>query len=168
MKSGAVTRPRASQLKTDFQSCPVQASLGTLGRKWALLVLRNIGLYRAQRFTEMLNITPGLTSRMLSMRLAELEAEGFIEVVERGKNYSKWDLTEKGRDTLPILMVLVQFGSKWHAAKVFADKMPRPLNEVFEESYIGEILGDKELLIQERGAGADSHFHPPKGTVKGQ
>jgi len=41
----------------------VKASRDVLGRKWALLVLRNIGLYRTQRFNEMARITPGLTKR---------------------------------------------------------------------------------------------------------
>ena len=131
---------RLAELKLDFAGCPVQASMGVLGRKWALLVLRNIGLYRKQRFNEMLKITSGLTRRVLVMRLRELEQEGFIEVVERGRNYSKWDLTDKGKDVLPILMALVQFGSKWYAEKVFSDKTPRPLEDIFDESYIRRIM----------------------------
>ncbi len=140
MKRQQIIQTRPAELKVDFAGCPVQASMGVLGRKWALLVLRNIGLYRKQRFNEMLKITSGLTRRVLVMRLRELEREGFIEVVERGRNYSKWDLTEKGRDVLPVLMLLVQFGSKWYAEKVFSDKAARPLEEVFEESYIRRIM----------------------------
>ena len=74
------------------------------------------------------------------MRLGELEREGFIEVVERGRNYSKWDLTAKGKDVLPVLMTLVQFGSKWYASKVFSDMSPRALDDVFDESYIRKIM----------------------------
>lgn len=136
-----MNRSKPEQLIVDFQNCPVQASLGILGRKWALLILRNIGLYRARRFCEMLRVTPGLTRRVLSIRLKELEEEGFIKSVERGSAYSVWDLTDKGRDALPVLMALVQFGSKWYAERVFSDKIPRALNEVFVESYITEIMG---------------------------
>ena len=57
----------------------MRASLGVLGRRWSLLILRNIGLYRRQRFGEMLEITTGLSRRMLSTRLRELKREGFIE-----------------------------------------------------------------------------------------
>jgi DNA-binding HxlR family transcriptional regulator len=128
------------ELKIMFNSCPVEATMGVLGRKWALLVLRDIGLYRKQRFNEMLKITPGLTKRVLSMRLRELSREGYIEVVERGRSYSKWDLTEKGRDVLPVLMALVQFGSKWYADRVFSDKTPRALEDVFHGSYIRKIM----------------------------
>ena len=75
------------ELRVQFEGgCPVKASLDVLGRKWALLVLRNIGLYRTQRFNEMLRITPGLTKRVLAMRLKELEEGGFIRPEERGRD----------------------------------------------------------------------------------
>jgi DNA-binding HxlR family transcriptional regulator len=128
------------ELMVQFAGCPVKASLDVLGRKWALLVLRNIGLYRTDRFNEMLRITPGLSKRVLAMRLKELEQGGFIHVVERGRNYTRWGLTEKGEDALPILMTLVQFGSKWYAEEVFADRRPRPLSDVFEGSYIRKTM----------------------------
>lgn len=140
MEPRQATRTRPPELKVDFVGCPVQASLGVLGHKWALLVLRNIALYRTQRFNDMLRITPGLTKRVLSMRLRELKRDGMIEVVERGQNFSKWGLTEKGKDALPVLMSLVGFGSKWHAEKVFSDKTPRPLKDVFDDSYVRQVL----------------------------
>ncbi len=129
-------------LKVKFNGCPVQASLGVLGRKWSLLIIRNIGLYDKHRFNDMIRITPGLTRRLLSIRLKELEKEGFIEVVEREVNYSKWELTDKGKDVLPVLMTLVQLGSKWYADSVFEDSVPRSLDEVFDESYIRKIMGN--------------------------
>jgi DNA-binding HxlR family transcriptional regulator len=133
--------PYPSELKVEFAACPVRASLDVLGHKWALLVLRNIGLYRTQRFNDMLRITPGLTKRVLAMRLRELAREGFIRPVERAPHYTRWDLTEKGRDALPILMALVRFGSKWYAEEVFADKKSRSLSDVFDRGYIRQILG---------------------------
>ena len=131
---------KAAQLKVDFENCPVQASLGTLGRKWSLLILRNIALFEKHRFNEMLKVTPGLSKRVLSMKLRELEQEGFIKIAERGTKYTRWELTEKGKDALPILMTLVQFGSKWYAEQVFEDGRPRALREVFDEYYIREIM----------------------------
>jgi len=131
------------ELLVEFEGgCPVKASLDVLGRKWALLVLRNIGLYRVQRFNEMLRITPGLTRRVLAMRLKELERGGFIRAEERARNYTKWGLTEKGEDALPILLMLVHFGSKWYASEVFADRRPRALGDVFEGAYLRRLLGE--------------------------
>ena len=136
--------PRAwpPELRVEFAGCPVRASLDVLGRKWALLILRNIALYRAQRFNEMLRITPGLTKKLLATRLKELERGGFIRAVERGPNFTRWGLTGKGEDALPILMALVHFGSRWYAESVFADRKPRALSEVFTASYIRATLDE--------------------------
>jgi DNA-binding HxlR family transcriptional regulator len=138
---------RPSKLKVEFENCPVQASLGVLGRKWSLLILRNIELFGKHRFNEMLKVTPGLTRRVLSMRLKELEKEGFIEVRESGRNFLKWDLTEKGEDVLPILMTFAQFGSKWYAEQVFSDKVPRALSDIFEESYIHQVMRNLSTTV---------------------
>jgi DNA-binding HxlR family transcriptional regulator len=140
-------QPLSTKLKVEFENCPVQASLGVLGRKWSLLVLRNIELFDKHRFNEMLKVTPGITKRALSIRLRELEREGFIEVSDSGRNYLKWDLTEKGKDVLPILMMLAQFGSKWYADQVFADKTARALRDVFDESYIRQVMRTLEIQV---------------------
>jgi DNA-binding HxlR family transcriptional regulator len=132
-------------LKVEFENCPVEATLGILGRKWAFLVLRDIELFGTRRFNEILRATPGMSRRVLSMRLKELERGGYIRVVQRGQNYSKWDLTEKGKDVLPVLMMLVRLGSKWHSDEVFKDKKARTLKEIFDESYLERILGDSAL-----------------------
>lgn len=138
---------QSSKLKVEFENCPVQASLGVLGHKWSLLVLRNIELFEKHRFNEMLKVTPGLTKRVLSMRLKELAQEGFIKVSDGERNCLKWNLTEKGRDVLPILMMFAQFGSKWYADQVFADKMPRALNDVFDESYIHQVMTNLAIPV---------------------
>src|SRR5713101_4736529 len=116
-----------------FQKCPIKASMGVLGRKWAMLVLRDIGFRRIDRFNRLLESIPGLTPRVLSMRLKELEQDGIIEKTENGTTPTsvRWTLTEKGRDTLPILMRFIAFGSKWYANEVFEDKTPRSIQEIF-------------------------------------
>jgi DNA-binding HxlR family transcriptional regulator len=113
--------------------CPIKVSMGVLGRKWAMLVLRDIGFRKIDRFNRLLESIPGLTPRVLSMRLKELEQDGIIQKTENGTAPTnvRWTLTEKGRDTLPILMRFIAFGSKWYAKEVFEDKTPRSLQEIF-------------------------------------
>jgi DNA-binding HxlR family transcriptional regulator len=76
------------------------------------------------------------------MRLKELEKKGFIERAEENRSSMivQWRLTEKGKDTLPILMQLVAFGSKWYSDVVFEDKMPRKLDEIFPNPRVREII----------------------------
>lgn len=118
-----------------FAQCPIKTSLGVLGKKWTMLILRDIGILGVDRFNQLLNSIPSLTPRVLSMRLKELEKEGFIQCIEEGKKSPiivRWTLTEKGRDALPILLQFTVFGSKWHADFVFEDKTPRRPDELFQ------------------------------------
>jgi DNA-binding HxlR family transcriptional regulator len=122
-----------------FAQCPIKTTLGILGKKWTMLVMRDIGILGVDRFNRLLDSIPGLTPRVLSMRLKELEKEGFIQRIKEGKKSSmvvRWILTEKGRDALPILLQFTAFGSKWHADVVFEDKIPRRPDELFQPKAI--------------------------------
>jgi DNA-binding HxlR family transcriptional regulator len=137
--------------QVEFVSCPIRTSLGVLGKKWTILILRDIGFLRINRFNRILESIKGLTPRVLSMRLKELEKEGFIECSEekRSPMMVRWELTEKGKDTMPILMQLTAFGSKWYSDVVFEDKKPRMLKEIFPQPIARDIIKGyhlKELL----------------------
>jgi DNA-binding HxlR family transcriptional regulator len=125
-----------------FVKCPIRTTLGVLGKKWTILIIRDIGLRRIVRFNRLLESISGLTPRVLSMRLKELEEEDFIECVEESRSPSMviWRLTQKGKDTLPILMQLTAFGSKWYSDVVFEDKVPRKLKEIFPQPELRELI----------------------------
>ena len=125
-----------------FVKCPIKTSLGVLGKKWTILIIRDIGFRKIERFNLLLKSIPGLTPRVLSMRLKELEKEGLIKCVheKRMPMVVLWSLTEKGKDTLPILLMLTAFSSKWYSEFIFEDKKPRKLNEIFPQSEAREII----------------------------
>lgn len=133
---------RAIVPQVTFIKCPIKTSLGMLGKKWTMLIIRDIGVYKVTRFNRLLESIAGITPRVLSMRLKELEKNGFIECTDEKRSpiIVRWSLTEKGRDTLPILMQLVAFGSKWYSNVVFEDKMPRKLTEIFPYPEAREII----------------------------
>jgi DNA-binding HxlR family transcriptional regulator len=124
-----------------FAQCPIRTSLGVLGKKWSMLILRDIGILGVDRFNRLLDSISGLTPRVLSMRLKELEKEGFIRCVEKGKSpmIVRWTITEKGRDVIPILLQFTAFGSKWYADIVFEDKNPRKPYELFQPKAMKAI-----------------------------
>jgi DNA-binding HxlR family transcriptional regulator len=144
-------RYHPAPMKVEFLSCPVQASLKILGREWAFLVLTAIALFRANRFNEMLRAMPGLSKRLLTMRLSELERAGFIVRAESRRGFVRWELTAKGADVVPILLTMVQFGAKWYADELFADHAARSLGDIFDEGYIRKTLG---VSSQPRSKGA--------------
>ncbi|HZY46668.1 MAG TPA: helix-turn-helix domain-containing protein, partial [Candidatus Bathyarchaeia archaeon] len=131
--SESLDASRLVLLKVKFANCPIKTSLGILGKKWTMLLLRDIGFRHIDRFNRLLESIPGITPRVLSMRLKELEEEGFIKCVEQkdSPKIVRWALTEKGVDTLPILMRLIAFGSKWYPQETFEDGKRRTFKEIF-------------------------------------
>ncbi|MGZ5546768.1 MAG: winged helix-turn-helix transcriptional regulator [Nitrososphaeraceae archaeon] len=130
------------QPQVKFVNCPIRTSLEVLGKKWTILIIRDIGVRKIGRFNRLLESILGLTPRVLSMRLKELEKEGLIECVEKKKSPMMvlWRLTEKGKDTLPILIQMVVFASKWYADVIFEDKRPRKFSEIFPQPEAREII----------------------------
>ena len=119
-----------------FADCPVSTTLGVLGKKWSLLILRDIAAYKVDRFNRLLESLGGIAPKVLATRLKELQQEGLIWPVENRKSHPmilRWALTEKGMDALTIVMMITAYGSKWNADKVFYDKKPRKLHELFDE-----------------------------------
>ena len=133
---------RAIWPQVKFIKCPIRTSLGVLGKKWTFLIIRDIGFLKINRFNRLLESIQGLTPRVLSMRLKELEKEDFIECIEdKGSSMMvQWKLTTKGKDTLPILMQLTAFGSKWYSDVIFEDKRPRTLKEIFPQPEARKII----------------------------
>lgn len=118
---------------TKFRVCPIHITINILGKKWTLLILRDIAMRKINRFNQLRRSIPGLTPRVLTLRLQELEEGGFIRarVIKESPRVVEWELTEKGNDTIPILMEFIAFGVKWCADQVFEDHRPRTLEEIF-------------------------------------
>lgn len=119
-------------------SCPIAASLGLLGKKWTILIIRDMAMMKKERFSELRRSVEGITPRVLSQRLKELEGAGMIKRGQDRKSprLVKWSLTEKGWDTLPILMSYTAFGSKWLSLRVMADGRPREMKEVYPQKSL--------------------------------
>ncbi|HEV2121118.1 MAG TPA: helix-turn-helix domain-containing protein [Candidatus Bathyarchaeia archaeon] len=129
-------------LQVKFAKCPIKTSLGVLGKKWTMLLLRDIGFRRIGRFNRLLESIPGITPRVLSVRLKELEEEGLIgKHVEKdgSQGIVRWSITEKGVDTLPILLRLIAFGSKWYPEETFEDGKRRTFKEIFKPGALEEL-----------------------------
>jgi DNA-binding HxlR family transcriptional regulator len=118
----------------DFADCPVEATLGVLGRKWSIVIIRDIGVYGRERFNQLLKSLPGISPRVLATRLKQLEDDGIVKkFVEKSKppKIVRWSLTDKGLDALRVGMMVASFGARWQAERVFFDKMPRTTRELY-------------------------------------
>jgi len=97
------------------ENCSIAASLGVLGEKWTLLVLRD-AFNGVRRFEDMYQRI-GAPRQVLSARLARLVDEGVLRRVpyrEPGQRQrDEYRLTQKGLDLYPVLVALMHWGDKW-------------------------------------------------------
>ena len=123
-------------LKQKFVNCPIRNTLGVLGKKWSLLIVWHIGVYRKDRFNRLLEVLPGIAPGVLSIRLKQLEQADLIVAVEKRKTYPmivRWALTEKGLDVIPTIMMIVAYGSKYNSELLYGDKKVRKLPDIFND-----------------------------------
>jgi DNA-binding HxlR family transcriptional regulator len=95
--------------------CPIAASLELVGERWSLLIVREVSLGN-HRFSEIARGT-GAPRDRLSARLTALVGAGVLErrPYSATPPRSGYHLTAAGRDLLPVLQALLQWGNRWLA-----------------------------------------------------
>jgi DNA-binding HxlR family transcriptional regulator len=95
-------------------TCPVSTSLDVLGDKWTLLILRDIVFAGKSTYGQFLQSAEKMATNILADRLAVLEAQGLLTkaVAVDKKSKFTYRLTDKGVDTIPIIVELVRWGAK--------------------------------------------------------
>jgi DNA-binding HxlR family transcriptional regulator len=98
-------------------NCSIARTLGVVGEKWTLLVLRE-AFYGVRRFDDF-HAALGCARNLLAARLKTLVAHGLLERVEyqddRGRGRYEYRMTDKGRDLFPAVVALMQWGDRWTA-----------------------------------------------------
>jgi len=59
--------------------CPLEGFMSAISKKWAVLIINAIGIYERLRFNRLMEELHSISSKTLSDRLKELQAEGLIE-----------------------------------------------------------------------------------------
>src|SRR5688572_25242931 len=99
--------------------CGVHAAAQLLGDAWTLLLVRDLA--RGPRRFKELEASTGISPRVLTDRLRSLVAQGimtrrmFAEIPPR----VEYQLTEKGKDILPIIDALRDYGVRWLKPEAF-------------------------------------------------
>ncbi|HZS93533.1 MAG TPA: helix-turn-helix domain-containing protein [Chloroflexota bacterium] len=104
-----------TRLKVKPESvCPVANAARLLGDRWTLVILRDLA-GGPMRFSELEESSGGISPRTLADRLREMEERGLItrESFREIPPRVEYTLTEKGRDTLPVIEALRSFGRRW-------------------------------------------------------
>lgn len=124
-------------LKLLYQQDPVRGSVKALGSKWTLLILRDIGFLRLERFGEILRNNPGLTPRVLSRRLRNMQKEGLVEKTVRSDRIT-YMLTPRGEDAAYVLLAFLRYGLKYQTRPLEAARVkPLPSFQDLVREYQG-------------------------------
>ncbi len=113
-------QPRADSASTHGSGAPARvcphfhAAIELIGRRWSGAILWALG-ESPHYFAEITAAVPGLSDRLLSRRLRELEAVGLVErSVEEGTPARvSYTLTEKGRTLVPVMGDLREWARAW-------------------------------------------------------
>jgi DNA-binding HxlR family transcriptional regulator len=118
-----------------MKSCPIDNTFKIIGRKFTVLILRNMINSKQTRFNQLLNSVEGANPKTLSARLREMEKLGLI----KRKVYSheipikiEYYPTEKGLALQPILDMMAAYSMRYCSKDVFKDAKPREFKEVYK------------------------------------
>lgn len=92
-------------------SCPVEVSMEILSGKWKCLMLWHLH-EGTKRYKELEKIVPGVSQKMLSQQLKELERDGLINkrIYAEVPPRVEYSLTDLGRSAFPILQMMHRWG----------------------------------------------------------
>jgi DNA-binding HxlR family transcriptional regulator len=139
-----------------LQQCSIAAALDTVGERWSFLILR--GAFNGLKHFEEFQSTLGIARNILSNRLARLVEHDILQREPDPSDRRKvsYRLTEKGRDLLPVLLSLRQWGERWISGKpsnpVLVDRMTRqPIADMAPRAADGRVLklGEMEWVDRE-------------------
>jgi DNA-binding HxlR family transcriptional regulator len=100
----------------DHANCPVKLTASIIGGKWKPPLLFHLE-GRTRRFCELQRLIPGLTKKMLTQHLRELERDGIVhrKVYAEVPPRVEYSLTRHGESLKPILKLMSAWGNRHRA-----------------------------------------------------
>lgn len=100
--------------------CPhFHAAIEMIGKRWTGAILSAL-TEGPLRFGELAKAVPGLSDRLLSQRLRELEEEGLVErqVEAASPVRVTYSLTAAGLELRPVMAELKEWARRWRRARL--------------------------------------------------
>ena len=103
--------------KEELPDCPVATTVSLIGNKWKLLIIRNL-LVRPWRFNELHKSLEGISQKVLTESLRQMEADGIITrtVYAEVPPRVEYALSALGESMRPILMSMQDWGNNYKAS----------------------------------------------------
>lgn len=117
-------------IKSEY-SCTLALAMDIVGGKWKMVILWHLR-HGILRFNELRRLLEGITQKMLTQQVRELEESGLISrtvypVVPPKVEYA---LTEEGQKLIPALEMLCQWSSAYAKAHDITELSTCPLQQL--------------------------------------
>lgn len=111
---------------SELRSCPIEATFKIIGKKWIVLIIREM-LRGTKQFNRFLENIEGITPKVLTERLRELQEFGILRrrIVSEYPIRVEYEMTDLGREIEPILLAAASFSMRNMPNIVFKDGKPR-------------------------------------------
>ena len=114
----------------ELKSCPIEMTFKIIGKRWTVLIIREI-LKGNTQFNRFLENIEGISPKVLTERLRELERLGMIRrrIVSEYPIKVEYSLTDIGKGLEPVLLSAAWFSMEYMSKTVFKDGIPRTPNQ---------------------------------------
>ena len=104
--------------------CSIAKALDVVGDRWTFLIIRELLIRGACRYTDLKDGLPGIATNMLADRIRELEAAGLIRREDAPPPVATtlFHLTEAGAELEPVLDAMGRWGIRYMAEPAEADE----------------------------------------------
>lgn len=94
--------------------CPVKVTIDIIGGKWKPLILWHL-IHKTLRFSQLQRRLTGVTQKMLTQQLRELECDGIVhrQVYPEIPPRVEYSLTEEGRTLEPVVRQMMEWGKDY-------------------------------------------------------
>ncbi len=113
-----------------LKACPIETTFRFIGKKWTVLVLRELFLGVSQ-FNRLAENVEGIRAKILSQRLKELQRFGFVErrITSDSPIHVEYRLTKLGRRLEPVLCSAAAFSMMAFPELVFKNGKSKDLED---------------------------------------
>ena len=114
-----MTHATAPQAESAPDDCPIGPVVDIVFSRWTTPILWQLNEYGRQRFGDLRDLVGGITAKVLTQRLRQLERDGLVtrtmhpEIPPR----VEYEITDLGRSLAPVFHALVNW-SQDHLAEV--------------------------------------------------
>ncbi|MGH8047232.1 MAG: winged helix-turn-helix transcriptional regulator [Chthoniobacterales bacterium] len=164
------------------QFCPIAKAAEVLGERWTILILREL-LIGTTRFNDLQRALSQISPSLLTKRLNQLQDSGLV--VRKNlpaQRRSEYHLTAAGRELLPVVTGLGEWGMKWARGQMSDDELDVELlmydfsrridaaqlpggQNVVQFSFIGLSKFARWWIVLEEGGGRELCLQDPGRDV---